>query len=34
MQMGYFDYVRKVRAYVKSKAESAFTGADMPFAQA
>jgi hypothetical protein len=34
MQMGYFDYVRKVRAYVKSKEEPAYTGVDVPFAQA
>ena len=30
MQMGYFDYVRKIRSYVKSNAEPGF--ASMPFA--
>ncbi len=28
MQMGYFDYVRKIRAYVKSKAEPILSGAN------
>jgi hypothetical protein len=32
MQMGYFDYVRKIRAYVKSKAMA--TDVNMSFAQA
>jgi len=32
MQMGYFDYVRKIRAYVKSKAMG--TDVNMSFAQA
>ena len=32
MQMGYFDYVRKIRAYVKSKALA--TDVNMSFAQA
>ncbi len=32
MQMGYFDYVRKVRAYIKSKAEPIFTVNNMKLA--
>lgn len=32
MQMGYFDYVRKVRAYVKDKAAPSFSGAGMSVA--
>lgn len=34
MQMGYFDYVRKIRAYVKSKASNEMAQANMPFAGA
>ncbi len=34
LEMGYFDYVRKIRAYVKSKGNPATAGAKMPVAQA
>jgi len=34
MQMGYFDYVRKVRAYVKSKGAPAASTMSMPVLQA
>lgn len=32
LQTGYFDYVRKVRAYIKSKADPGFSGNVMPLA--
>ena len=34
MEMGYFDYIRKIRAYVKEKANPTFSNANMPMAQA
>jgi len=34
LEIGYFDYVRKIRAYVKNKANPSAAGAAMPMAQA
>ena len=34
MQTGYFDYIRKIRAYVKSRGDAITSGAKMPVARA